>query len=97
MSPTLHHPIMANIGRPNKLEMSFNPRTSPWELFATGSIVLVFSTSRREKGWVEFETSMRHAEDMLKSKYYEHADDRRGGIRVGCQECVNLLLHPLQY
>lgn len=43
--------------------------------------------STERKGWLEFEASVQEAEDMLKSTYYEHADDRTGGIKIGCQEC----------
>jgi tripeptidyl-peptidase-1 len=38
------------------------------------------------RGWLVFETTIAHAEELMRSEYYEHQDLETGAIRIGCDE-----------
>ena len=36
------------------------------------------------KGWLSFETTIAHAENLFRTQYHEHTESRSGAIRIGC-------------
>ena len=39
-----------------------------------------------KKGFLSFETTVDHAEQLMQSAYYEHEDRQTGAVRIGCDE-----------
>jgi tripeptidyl-peptidase-1 len=35
-------------------------------------------------GWLVFDTTIAHAEEIMQSEYYEHEDLETGAVRLGC-------------
>ena len=83
------HPSSPHYGRlwtPEEVRETFAPSKDSVDAVNTWLESAGIEDVVYRKGWVSFQTTVYHAEELLQSKYYEHEDLQTGDLRIGCDQ-----------
>jgi len=87
----ISHPRSPHYGKlwtPERVREVFAPSQSSIDSVRNWLLDSNVRDITEERGWFDFRTTIRHAEELFGSEYYEHEDDRSGAVRVGCHQYV---------
>ena len=86
---SVSHPSSSNYGKlwtADEVRNTFAPSEESSEVVRNWLGNAGIKDIDEKRGWLVFETTIAHAEELLGSEYYEHEDLETGAIRIGCDE-----------